>query len=141
MNTCKHGNIGNCALCDHEDAEHDAAMAAQADAELAALRRDAGRWRAMREPDTMSREALEAAAYDCLTALAGVETYDINLRDLPQAWEAIEAFAAAAQADAYERIAQIFDRRAKQANTPARMMEAQDDAYAIRALANGATNA
>ena len=45
MSTCKHGNTGDCALCSHEDAEHDAAMAAQADDELAALRRDAEHWR------------------------------------------------------------------------------------------------
>lgn len=38
--------------------------------------------------------ALEDAAYDCLSALAGVDTHDVNLRDHPEAWAAIEAFAA-----------------------------------------------
>lgn len=46
---------------------------------------------------------LENAAYDCLSALAGVETYDVNLRDHPEAWKAIEAFAAAVQAAERER--------------------------------------
>jgi hypothetical protein len=55
----------------------------------------------------MSREAFEDAIYDCLTALAGVMTQEIDLRDHPGAWQAIEAFAAVVQADAYERAAKI----------------------------------
>lgn len=42
--------------------------------------------------------ALEDAAYDCMSALAGVETYDVKLRDHPEAWAAIEAFAAKVRA-------------------------------------------
>lgn len=37
---------------------------------------------------------LEAAAEECLSALAGIDTYDVNLRDHPGAWAAVEAFAA-----------------------------------------------
>lgn len=40
----------------------------------------------------------EDAASDCLSALAGVETYDVNLRDHGEAWAAIEAFAAKVRA-------------------------------------------
>ena len=36
--------------------------------------------------------ALEDAAYDCLSALAGVDTYDTNLRDHPKAWDALGNF-------------------------------------------------
>lgn len=84
----------------------------------------------------MSREAFEAWAKQHGIAFVlrshGEATKSTVSRD------ALTALWQAAQADAYERIAQIFDRRAKQANTPARMMEAQDDAYAIRALAKEA---
>jgi hypothetical protein len=51
MNECKHGYTGHCDLCAHEDREHDAAMAAQAaagDDDLAALRKDAERYRKLR---------------------------------------------------------------------------------------------
>jgi tRNA G10 N-methylase Trm11 len=37
---------------------------------------------------------IDDAAYECLSALACVETYDTNLRDHKDAWSAIEAFAA-----------------------------------------------
>ena len=36
---------------------------------------------------------VEDAARECLAALAGVDTYDTNLRDHGEAWAAIEAFA------------------------------------------------
>ena len=59
MSTCKHGNTGHCDLCNREDDEHDAAMAAQAlddRDELATLREayaaakiDAKRYRWLRE--------------------------------------------------------------------------------------------
>lgn len=84
----------------------------------------------------MSREAFEAAAHDCLTALAGVETHDIDLRDHPQAWHAIEAFAAAAQADAFERAARVCDALAQDwrgANS-----QIKECADAIRVLAKEA---
>ena len=42
--------------------------------------------------------ALEEAAYDCMSALSGVNTYEVNLRDHPDAWAAVEAFAAKVQA-------------------------------------------
>ena len=46
MDTCKHGNVGDCALCHNEDAERDKAMALMSEAdELAALRKDAERYR------------------------------------------------------------------------------------------------
>jgi len=77
----------------------------------------------------MNREAFEAAAYDCLTALAGVETHDIDLRDHPRAWEAIEAFAAAAQAHAYERAEKVCEG----------LWYASECADAIRTLAKEST--
>lgn len=46
---------------------------------------------------------LEEAAGECLAALAGVDTYDVNLRDHPTAWAAIEAFVAKVQAAERER--------------------------------------
>ena len=33
MDTCKHGNSGDCALCSSEDAEHDKVMAEMVEAE------------------------------------------------------------------------------------------------------------
>lgn len=48
--------------------------------------------------------ALEDAAYACLSALAGVDTDDVNLRDHGEAWAAIEAFAAKVQAAERERL-------------------------------------
>lgn len=48
--------------------------------------------------------ALEDAAYDCLSALAGVDTHDVNLRDHGEAWAAIEAFATKVQAAERERL-------------------------------------
>lgn len=52
---------------------------------------------ALRSDDLLGT-ALEDAADDCLSALAGVETCDVNLRDHPDAWKAIEAFAAKVRA-------------------------------------------
>ena len=63
MDTCKHGNTGDCALCRLEDEEHDAAMGAQASddkGELAALRKDAERYRWLRE---QSPSAISAIAW------------------------------------------------------------------------------
>ena len=54
-------------------------------------------------------QALEDAAYECLMAMAGVETYDVSLRDHPQAWGAIEAFAAKVKAAERERCAKLCD--------------------------------
>lgn len=48
--------------------------------------------------------ALEDAAYDCMSLLAGVDTHDLDLRDHPEAWAAVEAFAAKVRADERERI-------------------------------------
>lgn len=52
--------------------------------------------------------ALEDAAYDCLSLLASVETYDINLRDHPEAWAAIEALAAKVRAAERKRCAKLL---------------------------------
>ena len=54
MDTCKHGNTGTCDLCDYDDAEHDAAMAAQIEDELAALRKDAERYRWLRQDECIA---------------------------------------------------------------------------------------
>lgn len=48
-------------------------------------------------------QALEDAAYECLMAMAGVDTHDVSLRDNPKAWAAIEAFAAKVKAAERER--------------------------------------
>ncbi len=41
---------------------------------------------------------LESEADDFLRALAGLETYDVNLSSHPKAWEALEVFARAIEA-------------------------------------------
>jgi hypothetical protein len=43
----------------------------------------------------MSTETNEDAIYALLMDLAGVDTYDVNLRDHPDAWKAVEKFIAA----------------------------------------------
>ena len=51
MDECKHGNTSDCALCRLEDEEHDAAMGAQFSddkGDIAALRKDAERYRFLR---------------------------------------------------------------------------------------------
>ncbi len=46
----------------------------------------------------MLTEKLESEADDCLRALAGLDTYDVNLGSHPKAWEALEVFARAIEA-------------------------------------------
>lgn len=54
--------------------------------------------------NTSTPEREEQAGYDLLSELAGVDTYDINLRDHPKAWEALERYRAAlASSPAAER--------------------------------------
>ena len=53
--------------------------------------------------------ALEDAAYECLTALSGVDTYDTNMRNHPQAWAAFEEFAAKVRAAERERCAKAAE--------------------------------
>jgi hypothetical protein len=37
----------------------------------------------------------EDAGYELLSELAGIDTYDVNLRDHPKAWEALEKYGSA----------------------------------------------
>lgn len=44
------------------------------------------------EPPKMTEAEIEGAATDCLEALAGVDTYDVSLRDHSDAWKAVDTF-------------------------------------------------
>jgi hypothetical protein len=76
VDECKHGNTGHCALCNCEDEEHDAAMAAQArDDQLGLVER-----LRLQYPDTPHhRDALHREAADEIRrlrdALEGVLPY------------------------------------------------------------------
>jgi len=70
---------------------------------------------------------LESAASDALSALAGVDTHDVNLCDHPKAWAAIEAFASAVRADEAER-AQLVASLRVQGNAAGNMWARLDDA-------------